>query len=77
MTTTHHKPSLVWVGVIPDIFGSGLIVVAKTKASASAALRKEYADRKGVATFAEAFEYWGGYFDRIELGKAYSDGFRS
>ena len=83
MTTKQTaKPTQVWVGIIPDIFGYGLNVVGKTKGDAMTALRRAYADWKKAqpdasTDFETSFDRFGGSVTRIELGKAYHDGFRS
>lgn len=76
------KTTHVWVGCIPDIFGYGIQVVALTRSDALAALREAYNDWKTArpdpsTNFDSSFAFYCGYVDKIELGKAYHDGFRS
>ena len=76
------NPTHVWVGVIPDIFGYGINVVAHTKADAEAALRKAYADWKvaypnPITNFKSSFACHGGYIVKVKIGDCYHDGFGS
>jgi hypothetical protein len=80
--TKRSKPSTIWVGIIPDIFGYGISVAETSKAKAMTALRKSYDEWKEAqpdssTDFETSFQYWGGSVTEIELGKAYNDGFRS
>jgi hypothetical protein len=78
------RKSYIWMATIPDIFGYGLIVVDKSEELALKALKKEYyawkkTNRKAGyysdSTFNSSWEDWGGRTEKIELGKAYNDGF--
>jgi hypothetical protein len=83
MTTNRtSKPAALWHGHIPEIFGYGLEVVARSKGDAMTALRKAYAEWKiarpdDSTDFKTSFNRFGGYVERIELGKVYNDGLRS
>jgi hypothetical protein len=76
------NPTHVWVGVIPDIFGYGINVVAHTRSDAEAALRKAYADWKvarpdSSTSFDTSFAYYAGYIIKVKVGDCYHDGFGS
>lgn len=83
MTTKQTtKPTHLWVGIIPSIFGYGINAIGRTKAEAENALRKAYEQHKKhqpdpLTDFETSFQYWGGSLNRIKIGKAYHDGFRS
>jgi len=84
MTTTKQttKPTTLWVGIIPGIFGYGINALGRTKAETMTALRKSYdkwkkAQPDPLTDFETSFQYWGGSLSRIKIGKAYHDGFRS
>ncbi len=69
----------IWVGQIPEIFGYGIIVLDKNEELATKALKREFYRWKRAqpspSTFKSAFEDWGGRIEKVELGKAYCDGF--
>ena len=76
------KAKHIFIGTIPDIFGYGISVASDTEAGAMTALRKAYAEWKeanpdSTTSFKTSFEYWGGHITKVELGKAYHDGFNS
>ena len=87
------KKKTIWVGVIPSIFGYGMIVVAESEAECLKALKKDYRectkdrsddygdmrDENGrkLTRFEKAMECWGGRIEEVELGKIYFDNFGS
>jgi hypothetical protein len=76
------KTKTIWVGIIPDIFGYGINVVAASKAGADQALREAYAEWKKSrpdpsTNFDKSFAYYGGSVREVELGKGYHAGFNS
>lgn len=76
------KTKTLWVGIIPEIFGYGINVVAETREGAMTALREAYDEWKvarpdPTTNFDKSFDYWGGYVTEVELGKGYYDGFSS
>lgn len=83
MTTKRtNKPARIWVGIIPEIFGYGINAIGRTEAEAMDALRSAYADWKvarpdSSTDFDSSYERFGGSVTRVEIGKAYHDGFRS
>jgi hypothetical protein len=81
-TAHNRKPATLWHGQIPEIFGYGIEVVATSKAGVMTALRNAYAEWKVArpdpsTDFKTSFARFGGYIQRVEIGKAYHDGFRS
>lgn len=82
MSTKSTKPTNVWVGVIPDIFGYGITTIAYTKADAMKALRQSYAVWKkarpdSTTNFKTSYERFGGTIYQVEIGKAYHEHFNS
>lgn len=74
------KPKTIWIGFIPGIFGYGIGAAGTTKAEVRAGLKAGFDGWKQQApavtmTFSRAFEYWGGYIHKIDLGKPYNDNF--
>ena len=81
----------VWVGLIPEIFGYGLLVVEDSEEECRKALEEaynesakgsyddyedqEHEDGTPYTRFEKAFEHWGGGFKHIEFGKVYFDDF--
>lgn len=72
----------IYIGVIPGIFGYGISVASDSKEGAMTALRSAY-DRWKEArpdshtNFDSTFESFGGSVIKVELGKAYHNGFNS
>lgn len=74
------KKKYVWIGVIPEVAGEDITVIAESKADVNKGLREKYkeiAESDGDYlseednTFKKAFEYHGGYYGKAELGKAF------
>jgi hypothetical protein len=69
----------LFVGQIPNAFGYGLMVAEDSEQSCIKALKNSYDKWKRIynfkKSFKEAFEYFGGSIQEIELGKVYYDGF--
>lgn len=83
--------SKVWVGIIPEIFGYGLLVVGNSEDECKKALEAEYnkwtvnspddyeeqvhEDGTPYTRFEKAFEHWSGRVKEVELSKVYFDDF--
>jgi hypothetical protein len=76
----------VWIGSIPGIYGYGMIVAGKDRATCERSLRakmQEWLDRSGISggaprhltDLAEALEYFGGAIREVEAGWVYNDNF--
>ena len=69
-----------WCGMIPDIYGYGIVVFEKTEDLARKSLKKHFYVAKksfqGVYTFPQAMENFGGGVFPVEYDKSYDDGIR-
>jgi len=83
LETENRRLRAQWVGVVPDIFGYGMSVLAPSKEAAMKALRAEYKRWKKqlgkhadpTTTFDRSFEEFGGRVAKVEVGKVYYDNF--
>lgn len=76
------KAPQLWYGEIPDIFGYGISALGYSHTEVMFTLKKSYAEWKKAypdesTTFRKSFEYYGGWVEPIEIGKAYYGGLRS
>jgi hypothetical protein len=78
-TTKKLKPTKLWVGHIPGIYGYGVMVIEFTEDQARKSLKKAFAQAKkyneGEMSYANAFDHWGGRIFEVETGKHYGDDF--
>ena len=73
----------LYYGVIPDIFGAGMVVVDTSFLKCYKALKKEYGAwckvypqfKSKFKNFKDAFESYGGRVDKVEIGKVYWEDF--
>lgn len=82
MHVKSKKPSSVWVGVIPDIFGYGINAIGHTRVDVMRTLRKSYDEWKKArpdptTNFRDSYARFGGAVFKIEIDKAYHDNFNS
>ena len=74
---TEQKNNFLWYGLIPEIFGYGILIFAKTEKDAKTRLKKafyEFRDTCQSSTkFDDAFDRWGGRIAQIEFNKTYYD----
>ncbi len=67
----------VWCGMIPEIFGYGLMMFEHSEDAARKSLKKYFYEmRKSFGsntTFARAMDYFGGSVIQVEMGKKYYD----
>jgi hypothetical protein len=67
----------LWCGMIPEIYGYGIMVFECTEEQARKSLKKHFLVFKkaanGELTFNRAMEYFGGRIQKVELGKMYYD----
>jgi hypothetical protein len=77
--TKKLKPTKLWVGHIPGIYGYGVMVVEFSEDQARKSLKRAFAQAKkyndGQMSFANAFDHWGGRIFEIETGRYYGDDF--
>jgi hypothetical protein len=76
------KPSNVWVGVIPDIFGYGINAIGHTRAGVMRTLRQSYDEWKKArpdptTNFKDSYARFGGAVTKVEIDKAYHNNFNS
>ncbi len=78
-TTRKLRPTKMWIGHIPEIYGYGVMVMEATEDQARKSLKRAFAIAKksfmGQAGYKEAFESWGGRIFEVETGKMYYDDF--
>ena len=78
-STKKLRPTKLWVGHIPGIYGYGVLVIECTEDQARKSLKRAFAQAKksflGQAGYKEAFENWGGRIFQVETGKHYGDDF--
>jgi len=78
-TVKKLKPIKLWCGMIPGIYGYGIMVLECTEDQAKKSLKLAFAKAKkandGQRTFAASFDHWGGRIFEIETGKSYGDDF--
>ena len=78
-TTRKLRPTKMWIGHIPSIYGYGVMVIDLTEDLARKSLKRAFAVAKksfrGEAGYKEAFENWGGSIFEVETGKQYGDDF--
>jgi hypothetical protein len=71
------EPLKLWCGMIPEIYGYGLMVLELTEDQARKSLKRMFnAWRKsmhGEFGYARAMEYFGGSIFEVETGKQYYD----
>ena len=73
------KPTKLWVGQIPGIYGYGVIVIELTEDQARKSLKRAFARAKkandGERSFNDSFIHWGGRISEVQTGKCYGDDF--
>jgi len=72
----------IYVGIIGEIFGYGLMILGHSEEQCRDGLRKEVdewrnnmGEESSQQIFDKAFEDWGGSIKQVEIGKIYYDGF--
>lgn len=75
--TNGYKPTKLWVGHIPEIYGYGIMVLEFSEDQARKSLKRMFnAWRKsmhGEFTYPKAMDYFGGRIFEVETGKQYYD----
>ena len=73
---------IVYVGIVPDIFGYGMNVLGDTEQECVKALKKQFFDWRvkynmhGMS-FDRMMEYFGGQVFAVEKGTVYLDDFKN
>ena len=74
------KKQKFWCGLIPDIYGYGIVVFETTEELAKKSLKKHFLVAKkanhGEYSFPKAMEWFGGRVFEVEMDKCYDDGIR-
>lgn len=66
----------IFVAIIPEIFGCGIMVFDPTEKGARKKLKKAFYKCNPERTFKDSMEWWGGYVEEIDINKVYDDSFR-
>lgn len=78
-TIKKQKPTELWCGQIPGIYGYGIMVIELTEDQARKTLKRAFAKAKkaneGQRSFADSFDHWGGRIFKVETGRFYGDDF--
>jgi len=71
------KSPEIWCGVIPGIYGYGIVVFETSEELVKKSLRKHFLKFKkgygGEMSFPKAFEYFGGRYMKVEMDNMYYD----
>lgn len=74
-----QKPTKLWCGMIPGIYGYGIMVIELTEDDCRKSLKRAFAIAKkandGERSFNDSFIHWGGRILQVETGKHYGDDF--
>jgi len=67
----------IWCGMIPNIYGYGIVIFETSEELAKKSLRKHFLAFKkgygGILTQPKAMEYYGGRIFQVEMDKLYYD----
>jgi hypothetical protein len=78
-TNKKLKPQKFWCGMIPGIYGYGIMVIECTEDQARKSLKRAFARAKkynnGERSYNDSFIHWGGRIFEVETGKCYGDDF--
>ena len=73
------KPTKIWVGHIPEIYGYGIMVIECTEDQARKSLKRMFQETRkiwhGELAYTKAMDYFGGKIFQVETGKQYYDDF--
>lgn len=76
-TKKQLKPLKFWCGMIPEIYGYGIMVFECTEDQARKSLKRMFRAWKktmhGEFGYEKAFDYFGGRIFEVETGKQYYD----
>jgi len=79
MAKKQQKVTKLWCGMIPGIYGYGIMVLECTEDDARKSLKRAFANAKrynhGERSYNDSFIHWGGRIFEVETGKHYGDDF--